>query len=62
MKCTITVNPLEIWNNISPETARQSVDIAYSGAIHILYLLTGRSFRPRKVMYRYTRFLTPVYV
>jgi hypothetical protein len=40
--------PLEISNNISPETERQSVDIAYAGAIHILFLLTGRSFRPKK--------------
>ncbi len=47
--------PLEVWNNISPETARQSVDIAYAGAVHILYLLTGRLFLPKKVMYRYTR-------
>ena len=47
--------PLEVWNNISPETARQSVDIAYAGALHILYLLTGRLFYPKKVNYRYTR-------
>lgn len=45
--------PLEIWNNMSPETARQSVDIAYAGALHILYLLTGKSVHPKKVMYRY---------
>ncbi len=45
--------PLEVWNNMSPETARQSVDIAYAGATHILYLLTSKPFYPKKVMYRY---------
>ena len=47
--------PLEVWNNTSPETARQSVDMAYAGVLHILYLLTGKSFQPKKVMYRYSR-------
>lgn len=47
--------PLEVWNNISPETARQSVDMAYAGALHILYLLTGKFFQPKRVMYRYSR-------
>lgn len=47
--------PLEIWNDISPATARQSVDIAFAGAIHILGLLTGRSFQPKKILYRYIR-------
>lgn len=47
--------PLEVWNDRSSETARQSVDIAYAGALHILYLLTGKAFQPKKVMYRYPR-------
>ncbi|MCB9314699.1 MAG: AraC family transcriptional regulator [Lewinellaceae bacterium] len=47
--------PLEVWNDISPETARQSVDIAYAGAIHVVYLLTGRKIYPQKVLYRYKR-------
>jgi len=47
--------PLEIWNDISPGTARQSVDIAFAGALHILRLLTGRSFQPQKILYRYVR-------
>ena len=47
--------PLEVWNNISPETARQSVDFAYAGAIHVIFLLTGKRVFPKKVMYRYQR-------
>lgn len=48
--------PLEVWNNLSPETARQSVDIAYAGALHILCLLTGKVIQPKRVLYRYPRF------
>jgi AraC-like DNA-binding protein len=47
--------PLEIWNDMSPGTARHSVDISFAGALHILRLLTGVSLQPKKVMYRYTR-------
>ncbi len=47
--------PLEVWNNLSPETARQSVDIAFAGALHILFLLTGKVLQPKKVLYRYAR-------
>lgn len=47
--------PLEIWNDMSPETARQSVDIAFAGALHIIHLLTGKLLHPKKVMYRYAQ-------
>jgi AraC-like DNA-binding protein len=39
---------------MSPETARQSIDMAYAGALHIIYLLTGKAIQPKKVMYRYS--------
>lgn len=47
--------PIELWNDISPETARQSVDIAFSGTLHILRLLTGTKVQPLQVWYRYQR-------
>jgi AraC-like DNA-binding protein len=47
--------PVAIWNDLSPETARHSVDISFAGALHILRLLTGHTFRPIKVLYRYPR-------
>ncbi|HSK14346.1 MAG TPA: AraC family transcriptional regulator [Phnomibacter sp.] len=47
--------PVEVWNDVSPATARQSVDIAFAGALHILRLLSGRGIRPLKAMYRYAR-------
>lgn len=47
--------PVALWNEISPETARQSVDISFSGSIHITQLLTGRSPLIKQVMYRYDR-------
>ena len=45
--------PIPIWNNISPETARQSVDFSYSGALAVYKQLTGRNLQPKKILYRY---------
>lgn len=50
-----TCEPISIWNNLSPETARHSVDIAFAGALHILRLLTGLPVRPIQAQYRYPR-------
>lgn len=47
--------PVPIWNDLSPETARQSVDIAFAGALHILRLLTGLQLQPIRAQYRYPR-------
>jgi AraC-like DNA-binding protein len=47
--------PVQVWNDMSPETARHSVDFAFSGALHILHLLTGRRIRPLRASYRYLR-------
>ncbi|SDD93747.1 AraC family transcriptional regulator [Niabella drilacis] len=47
--------PIAVWNDLSPETARQSVDIAFSGTLHILRLLTGFHIQPLQVWYRYAR-------
>ena len=47
--------PIEVWNDISPDTARQSVDIAFAGALHIIKLLTGQTLHSKKIMYRYAR-------
>lgn len=50
------VEPIQLWNDISPETARQSVDIGFAGTLHILRLLTGVAFHPIRALYRYPRF------
>lgn len=47
--------PIQAWNDLSPETARQSVDIAFAGTLHILRLLTGAGLQPLRVYYRYPR-------
>ncbi len=47
--------PIEVWNDMSPDTARHSVDICFAGALHILRLLTGQNFQLIKVLYRYPR-------
>ncbi|MFC4874463.1 AraC family transcriptional regulator [Negadavirga shengliensis] len=48
--------PVSVWNDLSPETARQSVDISFAGTLHILRLLTGSQLWPLRVYYRYPRF------
>ncbi|MCB9185009.1 MAG: AraC family transcriptional regulator [Flavobacteriales bacterium] len=47
--------PLAIWNDVSPETARHSVDYTYAGALRVLQLLSGRRVLPLRVHYRYPR-------
>ncbi len=47
--------PIQVWNDLSPETARQSVDIAFAGTLHVLRLLTGFQISPLRVYYRYPR-------
>ncbi|HRT53518.1 MAG TPA: AraC family transcriptional regulator [Flavobacteriales bacterium] len=47
--------PIPVWNDMSPETARHSVDIAFSAVLHILFLLTGKRIRPLRANYRYLR-------
>lgn len=49
--------PIEVWNDMSPDTARHSVDISFAAALHILRLMTGQIFQPLKVLYRYPRIL-----
>lgn len=46
--------PIELWNAHSPDTARHSVDLSFSGALHIIKLLTGKVLHPRKALYRYS--------
>ena len=46
--------PVAVWNEISPETARQSVDICFAAAMHILKLVTGHTFRLISAQYRYS--------
>lgn len=47
--------PIQVWNDMSPDTARHSVDIAFSGVLHILRMLTGRHVRLQRANYRYLR-------
>lgn len=41
------VNPL--WEQTSPETARQAIEMAMSGALNYIYLFTGRKISPLRV-------------
>lgn len=47
--------PIQVWNDVSPETARHSVDIGYAGLLRVFHLLAGRPVRPLRVLYRYLR-------
>lgn len=47
--------PIQVWHDMSPETARHSVDIGYAGLLRVFHLLAGRPVRPLRVLYRYLR-------
>ena len=47
--------PLEVWNEASPETARQAVDHSAAAFVHISKLLTGKAKYPLRVSMRYPR-------
>ncbi len=47
--------PVPAWNSLSPETARMSVDLSFSGMMHIVKLLTGKTLYPVRLSMRYPR-------
>lgn len=47
--------PIPAWNSLSPETASMSVDLAFSGTMHIVKLLTGKNIYPIRMSSRYPR-------
>ncbi|MBV6439730.1 MAG: AraC family transcriptional regulator [Haliscomenobacteraceae bacterium CHB4] len=47
--------PLEVWNNASPETARQVVDHSAAAFVHLTKLLSGKTKYPLRVSMRYPR-------
>ncbi len=44
--------PISLWNELSPETARQSVEISMSASIHIIKLFTGKYTYPAQILLR----------
>ena len=48
-------DPVEVWHNMSPETARMSVEMTYSGLLHIIRLLSSRVLYPVRIEMRYAR-------
>lgn len=47
--------PIPAWNSLSPETARMSVDLSFSGTLHMVRLLTGKTLYPLRLLSRYPR-------
>jgi AraC-like DNA-binding protein len=45
--------PVQLWDDISPETARHGVDISFAAAVNFIKVLSGRSTYPLKVSYKY---------
>lgn len=45
--------PVQLWNDISPDTARHGVDITFAAAVNFIKVLSGRSVYPKTVSYRY---------
>lgn len=47
--------PVPVWTEVSPLTARYVVDTTFASALHQLYLLTRKHIRPVRVLYRGSR-------
>lgn len=45
--------PIALWNEISPQTARQGTDIPFAATLNFTKVLCGRKVYPLKVQYRY---------
>lgn len=49
------VEPLEIWNDASPETARQVFEHSAAALVHMTKLLSGKTKYPLRVSMQYSR-------
>ena len=49
------IEPLEVWHNASPESARQVVDHACAAFVHLTKLLSGKTKYPLRVSMRFAR-------
>jgi AraC-like DNA-binding protein len=47
--------PAELWLKVSPDTARQAVEQAMAGTLHIFHHLSGKKLFPQKVELTYRR-------
>lgn len=49
------IEPVPLWNSLSPETARQIVEHSMSAFVHMTKLLSGKTRYPLRVQLRYPR-------
>lgn len=47
----LVYEPIETWRKVSPETARQAVDQAMAGTLHVFELLSGKKVYPEKALF-----------
>lgn len=47
--------PVQLWNDIDPETARHGVDIPFAATLNFIKVLSGQTVYPVKVFYRYPK-------
>ncbi len=48
---TLYYEPIELWMNVSPETARQAVGQAMAGTLSVFELLSGKKLYPIKALF-----------
>ncbi|MBS0030736.1 AraC family transcriptional regulator ligand-binding domain-containing protein [Chitinophaga sp. 22321] len=47
--------PVQLWNDIAPESARHGVDIPFAAILNFIRVLSGRVVYPIRVLYRFSK-------
>lgn len=47
--------PVQVWNDIDPENARQGIDVPFAATLNFMKTLSGQKVFPIKVLYRYAK-------
>lgn len=51
----LSYEPVTLWNELSPETARHGVDIPFSATVNFIKVLSGQRVYPLRLGYRYPK-------
>ncbi|NQX43154.1 AraC-type DNA-binding protein [Pedobacter steynii] len=54
-KIFLYYEPVQLWNDIAPETARHGVDIPFAATVNFVKVLSGQTVYPIKVQYKYPK-------
>jgi AraC-like DNA-binding protein len=57
-KIFLRFEPTSVWLSASPQSAKQAVEQAMAGTLHVFYLLSGREILPAQTKFNYKRTTT----